>query len=262
MLISCERRTLGEAMSDLQQKRRVQQCRERWKAAPESRAFAPLADALRQSGAHEEALALLEEGLVKHPDFQAAMVILGFTLVDAGRLDHGRKILQTVLKMDSENMVALGWLIEDACAHSAWEEALPMLEHMVLIEPETPQWSQALARARMEFAPKGNHSPTSESFATMTLVDIYLAQGYFGKARDALLRMQRQEPDRSDIVDKLTELAGSLADDNVGANPDDTAANQPVEWGTQEGRAAKRAAEKKNFTEWLGRIEADEGASP
>lgn len=249
-------------MQDTAREQQIQQCRQRWALAPKSRAFAPLADALRQAGEYVEALDLLEKGLVLHPDFQAAMVILGLTLVADQQKDHGRKVLQTVLKMDPDNLVALDWLIEDACSRSAWEAAVPLLERMVKVEPDSPHWSQALATARQEFAPVTPKSTPRESFATMTLVDIYIAQGYHRRAREVLLRMQKQDPDRRDIADKLAELAAALAINTNAGDGDaaQSAGNKPGQ--RRDELATKRANEKKQFAEWLGRIEADESAAP
>ncbi|MFT7699991.1 MAG: tetratricopeptide (TPR) repeat protein, partial [Candidatus Krumholzibacteriia bacterium] len=223
--------------------------------------FAPLADALRLEGEYEEALTLLENGLVLHPDFQAAMVILGFTLLDDGQKEHGRKILQTVLKMDADNLKALAWLIEDACARSAWAEAVPLLEHMVSIEPDVSHWSQTLTTIQKKETPSPVGMNKAESFATMTLVDIYIAQGYYSKAREALLRMQRQEPGRTDIGSKLAELAASRGGESEAPAADAGRSFNEMQHGRREDLTVKRAAEKKKFAEWLGRIETDESAS-
>jgi len=249
---------------DLQDRVRI--CRQRLDAAPHSRAFAPLADVLRQAGRYEEALPLLEEGLVRHPQFAAAMVILGHTLLDAGRTEHARRVLQTVLERDAENVVALRLLTEDARSRLAWSEAVAFLEQLVRLDPDDARWPQALTEARANRNILDPADVPETSFATMTLVEIYLAQGYRAKAMTALRQMQQLEPEREDIREKIAEI-GILEGDGA-TGPDE---------GTQGGNtggallayarrrelmAAKRAEEKKSFEEWITRIRTDEGAAP
>ena len=242
---------------------RIDTCRQRFEAAPEGRAFAPLADALRQAGRHEEALALLDEGLARHPQFHAAMVILGHTLLDADRSEHARKVLERVLDHDSENVVALRLLAEDARSRREWGAAIPWLERLAVLEPDDERWVRALSEARanrnIPRGPRGAGGPDA-SFATLTLVEIYLAQGYRSRALAALRQMQQREPDRQDIRDRIAEI--SLSEEVLpGDEPAGTGGrNRPLEG--REVRAAKRAAEKKSFEAWIDRIRTDESATP
>jgi len=215
-------------MSNTELQRLAEVRRERFAAQPGSRLFAPLADTLRELGEYEQALTLLEEGLVRYPDFQAALVILGRTLTDAGRLEHGRKVLRKVLDRDPDNTIALDLLAENANA------------------PQPPLESGA-------------------SFATMTLVEIYLAQGYWDKALSALLQIQLRHPERSDIAEKICELRAIEAGQGAQAAADrqDELCDGGAEDAalSQESRAARRLEEKRSFERWLERIRADESAS-
>jgi tetratricopeptide (TPR) repeat protein len=243
---------------DLQQ--RIERCEQRLVTAPDSRAFAPLADALREAGRYEEALPLLEAGLVQHPQFVAALVILGHTLLDAGRGEHARKVLGTVLERDAENLVAVRLLTEDARSRRAWDEAVTLLAQMVLLDPDEPRWPQALSEARANRIAGDPAEVPETSFATMTLVEIYLAQGYRAKAMTALRQMQSCEPERADIQKKIAEIG--ILENPAGAEPGEgTAAVGGASTAYAQRRtlmAAKRAEEKKSFEDWIGRARTDE----
>ncbi len=255
-------------MSVVSLQQRIRVCRQRFGAAPESRAFAPLADNLRQAGQYEEALTLLEEGLVRHPGFPAALVILGHTLLDADRPGHARKVLQTVLDNDTENIVALRLLTEDARSRQVWTEAIPLLEKLTVLDPDDERWPLALNEARANRKVADPTEVPETSFATLTLVEIYLAQGYRAKAMTALRQMAANEPNRQDIQEKIAEIG--ILEGQAAPDPGETAlAADNASQGNGQGfirrqaeRTAKRTEEKKSFEAWIDRIRTDESPAP
>ncbi|MEN8007830.1 MAG: tetratricopeptide repeat protein [Candidatus Krumholzibacteriota bacterium] len=233
---------------------------ERLSEDPHSRVFAPLADLLRQAGRGEDALDLLDDGLGRHPDYVSALVIKGRTLLDLGRIDQAREVLARVLELDGENFVVLRLMTEDARSRQAWDESIPLLEKLVVLDPDDERWPGALAEAK-QFARRDRPSvSTSSSFATMTLVEIYLAQGYRDKALEALEQMASREPDRPEIQRRITELksAGPVAaaEKGTAASPGAGAPEEP-----QLRPAARRTHEKKQFADWINRIRQDGGTS-
>ena len=231
--------------------------------APYSRVFAPLADLLRQAGRWEDALELLEDGLGRHPDYVSALVIKGRTLVDAGRMDQARLVLARVLELDAENFVVLRLLTEDARSREAWEEAIPLLEKLVVLDPDDERWPGALAEAK-QFASRDIPSGSDgSSFATMTLVDIYLAQGYRVKALAALDQMAAREPGRKDIQQRMVEIRAegpSVPASLEGMAPSPRIApSAPAGNGGR--KASQRSSEKKKFEEWINRIRQEGGPS-
>ena len=254
-------------MTTDQQQQQIAIWRRRFAASPNSRIFAPLADSLRLAGQHTEALTLLEEGIVRHPNFQAAMVILGHTLLDADRSEHARKVLKRVLDADPDNVVALRLLTEEARSRQAWDDVVPLLVRLSQVDPDDERWPQGLLEAK---ANRRRPDPTNvpvTSFATMTLVEIYLAQGYLGKAMTALRQMQVREPERLDIQDKIREIAqlDVATETAADALPDiaSDGADMPGDLPDRRSAlAAKRSEEKKNFEAWISRIRTDERSAP
>ena len=219
----------------------------------------PLADLLRKHGEVEEALVLLEAGLVRDPEHQSAMVVLGSTLLQAGRHEHGVKVLQRVLELSPENFVVLRFLAEHFLSTEAFTHAIPVLERLVEFEPDQPEWSKLLSDARQRLALKDQKMPKSpdhpavdspeSGLATMTLVDILVSQGYLDKALAALERMQKAAPDRIDVKERLAQLqSGDL-------NPGSPDAGNPHP--ELNDRLKRRAGQKAKFGDWIENFKSD-----
>jgi tetratricopeptide (TPR) repeat protein len=230
---------------------------------PHSRFFAPLADLLRQAGRWEDALELVDDGLGRHPDYVSALVVKGRTLMDAGRAEEARRVLGLVLTRDGENIVVLRLLTEDARSRRAWSEAIPLLEKLVVLDPDDSRWPGALDEAKQFEARDTYSTPEDSSFVTMTLVDIYLAQGYRAKALDALGQMAAREPGRRDIQERIAQVQGEgppFGDSlEVPGSGPGSPAGPPADPG--ETRVNRRAGEKKQFEDWLERLRQEGGPS-
>jgi predicted Zn-dependent protease len=229
------------------------------KEDPHSRVFVPLADLLRQNGETEEAIALLESGLLRDPDHQSALVVLGCTLLQTGRQEHGVKVLQKVLELSPDNFVVLRTLAEHFLSIDGFTHAIPLLERLVDFEPEQTEWPKLLNDARerlVQDQDKPAEDDQSESLpaanrsvATMTLVDILVAQGYLDKALAALERMKQEDPDRADVQERLAQLkSGDLA---PGAPSTEKKA-------TAEDRLLTRHGQKEQFGEWIENFKSNQ----
>ena len=239
----------------------------RHRANPESKTFAPLADLLRQDGQVEEALVLLEDGLARYPEYKTAMVILGCTLMDSNRLDHARKVLVKVLDLDPQNLVALRLLAQDAYGQGIWHLAMPWLVRLAELEPQVDEWAEKLARVRQEVDGPGSESTSEpsgpEEFATMTMAEIYIEQGYLSKALAALKLIQAREPGRPDVKIRLTEVMALLTDQRSSGAADGSTGDRGPEAGPRRSRrqemAAKRARDKEQFNAWIDGVQPEEG---
>jgi predicted Zn-dependent protease len=239
---------------------RIARLRKRHDAAPDSKVFAPLADLLGREGQVEEALSLLEDGLARHPDYLGGMVVLGRTLMDADRRDHGRKVLVRVLDMDPDNHVALGLLAEDALGQEVWDLAEPWLIKLVQLEGQDSRWKGLLLKTRNRLARQqgANQVAAAEgSLATMTLVDIYIEQGYLEKALAALQLMKDRDPTlpglraKRDQVLHLLDLKESSTDPALAGDDDATAAT------SSERRTQQRVRNKQQFHEWINGLSSE-----
>ena len=79
---------------------------------PRGRAFVPLADAHRQDGDLDKALAIIQEGLAIHSDFASAHLVLAWVHRAREEPDDAMRSFERVLALDAENTVARGAIAE------------------------------------------------------------------------------------------------------------------------------------------------------
>ena len=91
---------------------RIEELRRRVQMDPASIAFAALAEEHRRAGEFDEAIAVCEAGLQRHPAYLSARVTLGRSLLELGRYDEARHQLEHVLRTAPENLAAIRALAE------------------------------------------------------------------------------------------------------------------------------------------------------
>lgn len=260
-------------MNPMDRQMKIEGFRKRLADDPDGRIFAPLADLLRLEGQFEEALTLLASGLEKHPAYLSARVIQGRTLLDAGKVDRGRAVLRSVLDDDGENLVVLRLLAEEALGRGDRGEASPLLESLAVLDPEPEIWEAALRETTRDSgpvpAPAGDEPPAGDgrdadpSFATLTLVDIYLAQGYRDKARNALERILARDPDHREAADRLASF-GEEPEVHDGKRPPLDAVlsgdEDPIE--KRRRLTERRSQDKRKFEDWVSRLREDGSPTP
>lgn len=193
----------------------------RYDQAPESRLFAPLADAYRKNGQVDRAIELCEAGLTRYPDYASAHVILGKCFYDKGATERSRAEFERVIELDAENMVALKFMGDILLAEGKREEALSYLRRLLAIDPTNEEAAAVIGGLEDEFqgreidlgrTPRTNGGGRPDEVATMTLAGIYAAQGYYTKALKIYREISRTQPDNEEakrMIDKIEELVNS-----------------------------------------------------
>ncbi len=230
---------------------------ERYRAAPGSHVFAPLADACRKAGMLDEALEICARGVGEHPRYASGYVVQGKCLYDAGRPGDAQAAFNRVLLLDPKNLVALKYLGilhaergDNARAREYFEHILALdpdnrdirsrIEDVVLDVARTPQASvraddtmkigaadvhEMLASNASEEVEEvaelpavedenfegeaitlRDESVTSDEIATMTLADIYAAQGYNSRALKIYREVHKRQPDNRTLAMKIDAL--------------------------------------------------------
>lgn len=95
---------------------------------PASRQFLALADEYRKLGRLRESQETLERGLQFHPNHVGALVALGKTCQQAGRLDDAIRAYQSALRIDGQNLVAIRQLADVHLAKGEKVEAVKRLK--------------------------------------------------------------------------------------------------------------------------------------
>ncbi len=273
---------------------------ERYRSAPESSVFAPLADACRKAGMLEEAIEICNKGLKANPRYTSGYVVQGKCYFDANDISKASRTFSRVLELDPNNLVALRYLgtisVGEGNAAAAREHfqqilnldpgdkaIISLLEDLderpfastsaqhgpdrrrrdrrqsdtLTVEGISGEFSDIdlsaddagtahadhdvddvdespleLRQIRDEdFVGKSIHlgssdAVTSDELATLTLADIYAAQGYATKARRIYEEVLKRQPNNPDALRKLDALSNQVPAtaqaDTVDATVDET----------------------------------------
>lgn len=242
---------------------RIHECRGRWTSAPRSRAFIPLADVLRQAGRWEEALAVLEAGFAHHPNAVGGLVTLARSLLAAGREAEAAEAAGRALELDPENLVALELLAESDRQRGDLRTAIGRYERLVQLAPGDRHWPGVLSRLREEQTTSVDVAEGTDGgpgFATLTLVDLYLAQGYRLKAEHLLRRLAGERPDDPEVMRRLAALpAAAMPSGGDGLRE----ATSPEAGGRDLRPAAERREQaREQFARWVERIRSEREVTP
>jgi tetratricopeptide (TPR) repeat protein len=112
---------------------------ERYRQAPDSYVFVPLADACRKMGRIEEALEICENGVRRHPGYPSGHVVKGKCLYDRGDRDAARGTFERVLVLDEDNLVALKYLGMIEADEGHLETAERHLQQILSLDPENKE---------------------------------------------------------------------------------------------------------------------------
>ncbi len=193
----------------------IQHLAERYRNAPDSRIFAPLADAYRKSGLLDKAIELCEKGIEKYPEYASARVILGKCYYDKGATERSRTEFEKVVQLDPENMVALKFMGDILLAEGDRDTAVEYYKRLLAIDPTNVEVDRILEELETEFEVKEIDLEDEDSvkkverpreLATLTLAGIYAAQGYHSKAMKMYRDILDREPGNAEAGQMLKKL--------------------------------------------------------
>ena len=122
----------------------IRRFEEQYRHQPDSLVFARLADAYRKTGQPEKALAMLEEGLIRHPDYPSGHIVRARALRDMGRMDETLESFRRVLELDGANLVAIRELARLADERGDTDESRHWYERLGQIDPADLEVRQRL----------------------------------------------------------------------------------------------------------------------
>jgi tetratricopeptide (TPR) repeat protein len=122
----------------------IRRFEEQYRRQPESLVFARLADAYRKAGQPEKALAILEEGLIRHPDYPSGHIVRARALRDMGKMEETLESFRRVLELDGANLVAIRELAGLADERGDTGEARHWYERLGQIDPADLEVRQRL----------------------------------------------------------------------------------------------------------------------
>jgi tetratricopeptide (TPR) repeat protein len=222
---------------------RIRDLRRRMGQSAASPLFVGLAEEYRAAGRLPDAIAALEKGLLAHPGYVAARVLLGRAYLEAGRAEDAARMFASALALDPANMVSARALAEIHLSRGekgearknyklyhalsgdrAVEEIIGKLEDELGPEPPPPQ------------------QPVEEAGGRV-LADLYFEQGHFAEALTAYEGLWRADPGDAALEFRKSQAGERLA----GGGPGPVTSRQP--------EAARTAARIRALKRWLSVIQ-------
>lgn len=113
---------------------------------PASKVFAPLAEALRESGDFQKAEMVAGDGVRRHPQYVGGFVVLGRILLDQGRLREALPILKKASELDPENLLALQLLGTLYLQTNQAKDALKSFKRVLFLNPQSEKAQNAVQK--------------------------------------------------------------------------------------------------------------------
>ena len=140
----------------------IEKLEQRWKESPQSTRFAPLADAYRKAGDVPRALEVLKQGLLVHPEYVPASIVLGRCQLDAGDLALAEAAFQRVLELDRENVIAVKALADLSERQARFDETEHWLNYLLSIDGNNDEARDQLAHLSELRAQAASMPPVTE----------------------------------------------------------------------------------------------------
>lgn len=186
---------------------------------PHTTAYVALSDACRHLGMLDEALSAAWRGVEVHPSFAPGYLALGRAQVEYGDLDEAERSFRQGLECDPDSAGLLRQLSRLCLLRGDRGQACDLLARAVELDPEdivlvnlhkslqpVPAPS---AEAETEACSEAGEEPL---FATATVADLYIRQGYPDKARRIYLDLLQRQPEDQSLLERLAQVESLLAD--------------------------------------------------
>ena len=151
-----------------------------WQQNPSSVVFASIAEYLLNYGMLDEAIKVLREGLKRHPGFVSGHLVMAKVHIKRGNWEEALESTQRVLKIVPENKVAkeLAQAVEVFSAEVRRPSEMKTEE--LLDDAET-----------VDYAADESRIP---SWETVTMANVYSAQGHYIRARKIYESILKRDP--------------------------------------------------------------------
>ena len=122
---------------------RIDELRKKFDENPR-RYFAPLANEYRKSGDLAQAVFILEEYLPQQPGHISGHIVYGQTLFELGRDEEAKRVFETALSLDPENLIALRHLGHISRQAGDFDAARSWYQRLLEADPRDAEIEQLL----------------------------------------------------------------------------------------------------------------------
>ena len=113
---------------------------------PQSKVFAPLAEAYRKKGMIKEGLEIAKKGVQLHPNFPGGRVALGRLYMDTHDFTLAEKEFRKTVELSPENILAHQLLAETYLNLKKTKEALKAYKMLLFLNPENERAQRAVKK--------------------------------------------------------------------------------------------------------------------
>jgi tetratricopeptide (TPR) repeat protein len=181
---------------------------ERLARAPDSLAFAQLADLYRKAGRTGEAIGLCREGLRRYPQYATARLILAKALLAEGQVDGALAELTAMLRATPKDVQCHRLAAEAHRRAGRLDAAVSHLDAVVGLDPGDRESKALLSLLRADAVVSGEGGGLArvlgdDTFATVAFGRLCLEQGLADEAALVLTRVVRRDPDNAEARERL-----------------------------------------------------------
>ena len=184
----------------------IRRYEERMAKDPESLGFALLADLYRKAGRVDDAIAVCRDGLVRHPHYTTARLILAKALVSRQDFAGALAEIEAILRVSPNDVQCHRLAAEAHRRLGRIDEATQHLERAASLDPGDRE-SRALLGLLRAGAPVGDSGVArqlaDDTFVTVAFGTLCLEQGLADEATVVFTRLVRKDPDNIGVRDRL-----------------------------------------------------------
>jgi Flp pilus assembly protein TadD len=184
----------------------IRRYEERLAKDPTSLGFALLADLYRKAGRVDDSIAVCREGLVRHPHYTTARLILAKALMSRQDFDAALAEIEAILRVSPNDVQCHRLAAEVQRRLGRIDDAARHLERAASLDPGDRE-SRALHGLLRAGAPLGDSGVArqlaDDTFVTVAFGTLCLDQGLADEATIVFTRLLRKDPDNAGARERL-----------------------------------------------------------
>ncbi|MFB0518943.1 MAG: tetratricopeptide repeat protein [Acidobacteriota bacterium] len=118
---------------------KIEQLQKKLDKDPDSKVFLLLAEEYRKSGMQEEAIAVCQEGLKKHPNYTSARVVLGRAYMELKKMLEAQAEFEEVISKIPDNLIANKFLGDIYFMQGNFNSALERYQVVIRLDPSNEE---------------------------------------------------------------------------------------------------------------------------
>lgn len=199
---------------------------------PQSKVFAPLADAYREMGLLDHAEKTARNGVKRHPQYVSGFVALGRVLIEQKRFVESLEVLSRASGLDPQNLLALHLLGTAYLQLQQPKDALKAFKKVLFLNPQSEKARKAVEKLEsltadeyedevfeMKKLPakkmQGSANTTKNIERTLSLVDALIVRNDLEKAKNLIESSLQSHPDHKGLLSRYELLTDSSYEESA-----------------------------------------------